>query len=314
MAEVRLALTEPADPRHLGSAAAPSTPALPVWHRTGHVRLGQTGPIQNGPTAARFDGGAALSTVIAGPSRFWTMAATVKLDQNLSSGTILAVDEKGLDGPVRALIVRQRRLAVIAWSWAGGVACWSTECPVPLGRWAHLAAVHGRNGDLYLTVDGALARVFAVRELWPGRRDLQSVTVGAATALVSEVVPGWRGLLQGVQMYDHALDLAQVEQLARKALGVAEPAPEPEPAPVAAPVRRGCENWAHQPGWREDGHGGLACRLCDPPRGCKHDHHALYWRPVSGSDVWSAAGLRALELECTQCAMTTSKPLAATGA
>ncbi|HEX3804133.1 MAG TPA: LamG-like jellyroll fold domain-containing protein [Solirubrobacteraceae bacterium] len=296
-----------------------SEPTIAAWDCAAVV-LGEPGPIDGGATAARFTGASEVRGVLephTGAGRkYWSLLATVRLDPGVASGTILSITGDGQEIPVRALVVRDGQLGVVAWSWRGGQALWQTQLDLGgdvigdangdqvrghregretlSGRWAHLAATFGENGDLMLFVDGKVNRIFR-EDLHLGRHDRQLVRVGSATRFVNEIIPGWRGFLQNVELYDGALSIDEVRDKARAALGL----PEPEPAAKAwvPPIETGCGNPTHQPAWRQDPAGELQCLECDPPRGCSYAEHQTHWRPAGDvfSPHWDGA------LECGLC-------------
>lgn len=289
-------------------ADPPSTPALAKWDLE-NVRLGEPGPIASGATAARFAGAEARSTLEpdqGGAREFWTLCATARLGPGVQTGTILSIEEAGQEHPVRALVVRNRKLGLLGWSWRGGQALWPAQ-GTDLGpdRWAHLAVTFGANGDLILFVDGHLERVFSRQNVWRGRRGQQRLRIGKAARFADAVIPGWRGWLQNVELYDNALSLDDVKDLAHDALGIAEP---PPPAPRASePIVHGCEIPGHQPAWRRNAAGELFCRRCTSRLGCAFNDHRPHWRPVG--DVFSVRG--EWELECGLCIATAAREAAA---
>jgi hypothetical protein len=229
------------------------------------------------------------------PSDSWTIEATVQ-DLRVKDGVIAAVTDRDLDC-CRALVMRRGRLGLIGWSWRGGQAFWSEVAPASAaGAWAHVAACFTPVGDLLVYVDGKLLRAFAVRGLAAGHYPQRAV-VGASAYFVDEEIPRWRGQVRDARFYDHALKQAQVEQHARAALGLPEPAAPAQIAP-RPPDPTGCAVPAHAPAWRRHGDR-LRCLQCEPPRGCSHDDHQRYWRTVGGdmrirSDDWT-------RLECSYC-------------
>ncbi len=302
-----LSLTEPPDRPLWGLPGDDWT--TDTWEARGAVQLGEPGPTESGATAARFTGASEVRDVLdpehGGGRQHWSLVATIRLDPGAGSGTILAITEDGQDTPVRALVVRGGQLGLIAWSWRGGQALWQTQLDLGAsvigdangdqvlehrdgretlpGRWAHVAATFGESGDLMLFVDGKVNRIFSRENLHPGRHDRQLVRVGSATRFVNEIIPGWRGRLQNVELYDGVLSIDEVRDKARAALGL----PEPEPAVKAwaPPIETGCGNPTHQPAWRQDPSGELRCLECDPPHGCSHAEHQTHWRPAG--DVFS---------------------------
>jgi hypothetical protein len=211
------------------------------------------------------------------PLSRWTLEASVLADGAATGGVIAVVIDADL-GPVRALLVRRGELAVLAWSWRGALALWSTNTWTPTpGAWSHVAASSEPSGDLALYADGRLLRVFQAGGLVPGRGRQRLVIGEPVRFYESEVIPGWSGRVRNVKLHGRALSPEELGRRARVALNIPEPAVEAPAVPEPEPV--GCSWPVHLPAWRSDGEGGLRCLECAPPRGCDNDDHERYWRP-----------------------------------